>query len=179
MGSIVFVGPRRHQTTPRPHQNRPLKKYHLFIKNNDFSLEKCRFGAHRCVLHYVLKLHPCNKTLNSRNLGFAKDSFKVSFGFRTLWRPRLIKDPKNVKNHWLYCVFAQKYWKTIGFTVCSLKKVEKLHPCNKTLNSRNLGFAKDSFKVSFGFRTLWRPRLIKDPKKVNDHWFYCVFAQKC
>ena len=52
-----------------------------------------------------------NKTLNSRNLGLAKDSFKdsfgqgpyvkdsfkVSFGFRTLWRPRLIKDPKNVK----------------------------------------------------------------------------------
>ena len=58
-----------------------------------------------------LGLHPCNKTLNSRNLGFAKDSFKVSFGFRTLWRPRLIKDPKNVKN--------------LGFTVFSLKHVEK------------------------------------------------------
>ena len=67
------------------------------------------------------KLHPCIETLNSRNLGLAKDSFKVSFGFRTLSRPRLIKDPKNekplvllcvrskiLKNHWLYCVFAQK-----------------------------------------------------------------------
>ena len=49
-------------------------------------------------------LHPCIETLNSRNLGLAKDSFKVSFGFRTLWRPRLIKDPKNVKNHWFYSV---------------------------------------------------------------------------
>ena len=31
-----------------------LKKL-FFIKNVDFSLEKCRFGAHRGVLHYVLK----------------------------------------------------------------------------------------------------------------------------
>ena len=56
---------------------------------------------------------------------------------------------------------------------------KKLHPCIETLNSRNLGLAKDSFKVSFGFRTLSRPRLIKDPKNVKNHWFYCVFAQKC
>ena len=68
MGSIVFEknerhaawerswpAPRRHQTTPRPRQDRPLKKYRLFIKNVGFSLEKCRFGAHRGVLHYVLK----------------------------------------------------------------------------------------------------------------------------
>ena len=68
----------------------------------------------------------------------------------------------------------------------------KLHPCNKTLNSRNLRFAKDffedsfgqgpyvkdSFEVSFGFRTLWRPRLIKDLKYVHNHWFYHVFTQK-
>ena len=27
----------------------------FFIKNVDFSLEKCRFGAHRGVLHYVLR----------------------------------------------------------------------------------------------------------------------------
>ena len=60
-----------------------------------------------------LKLHPCNKTLNSRNLGFAKDSFKVSFGFRTLWRPRLIKDPKNVKNHGFYSVFARQFKKPL------------------------------------------------------------------
>ena len=57
--------------------------------------------------------------------------------------------------------------------------LEKLHPCIETLNSRNLGLAKDSFKVSFGFRTLSRPRLIKDTKNVKNHWFYCVFAQKC
>ena len=61
----------------------------------------------------------------------------------------------------------------------SEEKKRKLHPCIETLNSRNLGLAKDSFKVSFGFRTLWGPRLIKDPKNVKNHWFYCVFAQKC
>ena len=54
MGALL-AGPRRHQTTPRPRQDRPLKKYHFFIKNVDFSLEKCRFGAHRGVLHYVLR----------------------------------------------------------------------------------------------------------------------------
>ena len=54
MGTLL-AGPRRHQTTPRPRQDRPLKKYHFLIKNIDFSLEKCRFGAHRGVLHYVLK----------------------------------------------------------------------------------------------------------------------------
>ena len=27
----------------------------FFTKNIDFSLEKCRFGAHRGVLHYVLR----------------------------------------------------------------------------------------------------------------------------
>ena len=61
----------------------------------------------------------------------------------------------------------------------TVTKTYKLHPCIETLNSRNLGLAKDSFKVSFGFRTLSRPRLIKDPKNVKNHWFYCVFAQKC
>ena len=30
-------------------------KCRFFIKNVDFSLEKCRFGAHRGVLHYVLR----------------------------------------------------------------------------------------------------------------------------
>ena len=30
-------------------------KCRFFIKNVDFSLEKCRFGAKRGVLHYVLK----------------------------------------------------------------------------------------------------------------------------
>ena len=42
---------------------------------------------------------------------------------------------KMLKNHWFYCVFAQKYWKSIGFTVFSLKKVEKplvlLQKCKK------------------------------------------------
>ena len=41
---------------------------------------------------------------------------------------------------------------TVAFTVEIKLTVDgrKLHPCNKTLNSRNLGLAKDSFKDSFG-----------------------------
>ena len=51
----LLAGPRRHQTAPTPRQDRPLKKYRFCIKNLEFSLEKCRFGAHRGVLHYVLR----------------------------------------------------------------------------------------------------------------------------
>ena len=51
----LLAGPRRHQTTPRPRQDRLLKKYRFFIKNIDFSLEKCRFGAKKGVLHYVFR----------------------------------------------------------------------------------------------------------------------------
>ena len=35
--------------------NNFLKFYVCLVKNIDFSLEKCRFGAHRGVLHYVLR----------------------------------------------------------------------------------------------------------------------------
>ena len=124
------------------------------------------------------KLHPCIETLNSRNLGLAKDSFKVSFGFRTLSRPRLIKDTKNVqiigftvcslknvkkqlvllcfrskmlKNHWFYCVFAQKCSKTIGFIVFSWLFR------SKTL--KNHWF----YSVFLTFQA----------KKWKNHWFYC------
>ena len=45
----------RPKTTQRPRQDRPLKKYRFFIKIVDFSLEKCRFGANRGVLHYGLR----------------------------------------------------------------------------------------------------------------------------
>ena len=70
--------------------------------------ENKHLEQNRAISIFFLELHPCIETLNSRNLGLAKDSFKVSFGFRTLSRPRLIKDPKNVKNNWFYYVFAQK-----------------------------------------------------------------------
>ena len=50
-----------------------------------------------------------------------------------LWFDSLIRlfdsilwsDSKRLKTHWFYCVFAHKGWKTIGFIVFSLKKVEK------------------------------------------------------
>ena len=51
----LLAGPRRHQTAPTPRQDRPLKKYRFLIKNVGFSLEKCLFGAHRGVLHYILR----------------------------------------------------------------------------------------------------------------------------
>ena len=35
--------------------NNFLNIYVCLVKNIDFSLEKCRFGAHRGVLHYVLR----------------------------------------------------------------------------------------------------------------------------
>ena len=41
--------------TPRPPQDHPSEKCCFFIKNDDFSLEKCRFGAQKVILHYVLK----------------------------------------------------------------------------------------------------------------------------
>ena len=122
----------------------------LSTSNDSQSYKFVQMEAYSTTTLTVFQLHPCNKTLNSRNLGFAKDSFKVSFGFRTLSRPRLIKDTKNVKNHWFYCVFAQKCKKTIGFTVFSLKHVKK--PL-----------------VLLCFRS----------KSLKKHWFYFVFAHKC
>ena len=42
------------QDHPKTKTRPPIEKVSFFIKNVDFSLEKCRFGAHRGVLHYVL-----------------------------------------------------------------------------------------------------------------------------
>ena len=36
-----------------------------------------------------------------------------------------------------------------GFQIIEKAASSKLHPCIETLNSRNLGFAKDSLKASF------------------------------
>ena len=130
------------------------------------------------------KLHPCKRTLNSRNLGLAKHSFKVSFGFGTLWRPRLIKDPENVKNHWFYCVFAQKCWKTIGFTVFSRKKVEKalvlLCVRSKMLKNHRFYcvFAQKCWKTIgftvFSLKNVEKPLVLqaKRPKRLKNQWFY-------
>ena len=54
-----------------------------------------------------------------------------------------------LKNHWFYCVFARKGWKSIGFIVFSLKTDEKA-------------------LVLLCFHS----------KRLKKHWFYCVFAQK-
>ena len=52
----VYLAPQdRPKTTQRPRQDRPVKKQHFFIKNIDFSLEKCRFGAKKGVSHCVLR----------------------------------------------------------------------------------------------------------------------------
>ena len=56
---------------------------------------------------------------------------------------------KMLKNHWFYCVFAQKYWKGIGLIVFSRKKVEKA-------------------LVLLCFRS----------KRLKNHWFYCKNAKK-
>ena len=115
-------------------------------------------------------------------MGLAKDSVTVSFGLRTLWGPRLIKDPKNVKNHWFYYVFVQQYWKSIGFIVCSLQRVENHcvllsfrwkcrmfieNPCAKMQRTqkcwKTIGFIMFS---------------IKNAKILKNHWFYCFLAQK-
>ena len=47
----------------------------------------------------------------------------------------------------------------IGFTTLCFRK---LHPCIETLNSRNLGFAKDSLKASFD-----RGPYVKDSLKAS------------
>ena len=122
---------------------------------------------------------------------YVKDSFKVSFGFMTLWRPRLIKDTKNVKNHWFYWVFAQKCWKSIGFTVFSLKSDKKalvlLCFRSKMLKKHRFYcvFAQTCWK-SIGFIVFSRKKvenalvlLCFRSKVLKKHWFYCVFAQKC
>ena len=52
----VYLEPEdRLKTTPRPRQDRPLKKYRFLIENVDFSLEKCVFGTKKGVFHYVLR----------------------------------------------------------------------------------------------------------------------------
>ena len=78
MGALL-AGPRRHQTTPRPRPDHPLKKYRFFIKNVGFSLEKCRFGANRRVLHYVLKRE---RAVLEKKVGFSLEICVIERGGR-------------------------------------------------------------------------------------------------
>ena len=60
MEIIIFQKNERHAAWERSCRSRAPKisqekKLRFFINNVDFSLEKCRFGAHRGVLHYVLR----------------------------------------------------------------------------------------------------------------------------
>ena len=55
--------------------------------------------------------------------------------------------PQYTKN---YTKTTKNYKKTTQKLQKTTKRLQKkLHPCIKTLNSRNLGFAKDSLKASF------------------------------
>ena len=62
-----------------------------------------------------------------------EDSGKASFD----------QGPQNVQNHWFYCVFAQKCWKTIGFIVCSLEHVKN--------NNGFIVFSLENVKKNNGF----------------------------
>ena len=49
-------------------------------KKNDFSLEKCRFGAHRGVLHYVLRR---KRVILTKNVNFGLEICVKARGGRT------------------------------------------------------------------------------------------------
>ena len=124
--------------------------------------KSCIFSENPCA-KMQKKLHPCIETLNSRNSGLIEGLVWI---WNPMWwiplRPRLVKDPmwrillrshlvlgpygglvwartlktwksigftvfslKIVEKHWFYSVLAPKCWKNIGFTVFSLQNVEK------------------------------------------------------
>ena len=70
---------------------------------------------------------------------------------------------KVLNTHWFYCVFAQKYWKSIGFTVFSLNSIEKalVLLCVRSKRLKNHWFyCKIIVKIQ------------KNGKKKTKHWFY-------
>ena len=81
----VYLEPEdRPKTSQRPRQDRPLKKHHFFIKNIGFSLEKCVFGAHRGVLHYVLRRQ---RAIFKKNNHFELEKCLIERGGRTALQP--------------------------------------------------------------------------------------------
>ena len=81
-----LVPPQDHaKITPRPRQDHPLKKYQIFIKNIDFSLEKCKFGAHRGVLHYVFRR---KRVILRKNGNFELEICAKARGERTALQPQ-------------------------------------------------------------------------------------------
>ena len=71
---------------------------------------------------------------------------------------------KGASSHWFYYVFVQKWWKTIGCIVFSLKNVEKPLVL--------LCFRSKILKKQWWY-------CVFAQKPLKNHWFYCVFAQKC
>ena len=97
---------------------------------------------------------------------------------------------KMLKNHWFYYVFAQKCWKTIGFTVFSLQNVEKplVLLCFRSNMLKNhwfyCVFAQNQFRATDSGREVailvWRSyEEPLQPSCLGNHWFYCVFAPQC
>ena len=65
---------------------------------------------------------------------------------------------KTKKNRWCYHAFAHKWWKSIGFTVLSLKNAEKalVLQCFRLNMLKNQWFYKQ-----------------RGRKILKNHWFYC------
>ena len=84
-----------------------------------------------------------------------------------------------LKKHWVYCVFAQKGWKTIGFIACSLKSIEKalVLPCFRSKRSKKKWFyCKISVKMQ---KSKKKPLVLlwKMLQKSKNQLFYIVFLR--
>ena len=109
---------------------------------------------------------------------------------RILLRSRLVLGPYGG----LVWSRTLKTWKTIGFTMCSLKSVEKalVLLCFRSKRLNNQWFyCKISVKMQTSEKTIGftvktctkvnKPLVLQcfRSKMLKNHWFYCVFAQKC
>ena len=100
------------------------EKKHLFFQRK-------KFGSYKWIIKNGFTIKRPRKR-SSHGFGPWTSNTRLEKLWGTL-TDKLFREPlvllcfraKRLKNHWFYCVFAQKYWKSIGFTVFSLKKVEK------------------------------------------------------